>query len=141
MRGNDVYTNTSDDDDKSPQPPLMNWREVPSSAHLPNPTRYPWTHAARTALAKEASAWAPDVGWGWLDIVPHALRPSAQLLAYYVGSIYESGTIDQLSFHDVPDPDGQQLQALVEGGLILLYEVAGFGGGDEDRDSHDDWRR
>lgn len=107
------------------QLPLMDWREIAASVRLPSQTRYPWTHAARMALAKEASAWAPNVGWGWLDTVPPDLRPSAQLLAYYVGCIYESGTIDQLSFHDVPDPEGQQVAALVHSGLIVLYEVSG----------------
>lgn len=103
---------------------LMGSQDVSSSARLPSRNRYPWTHEARIALVREASAWAPDIGWGWLDSVPTDLRASAQLLAYYVSCIYESGTIDQLSFHDVPDPDGCQVFALVEAGLILLYEVA-----------------
>lgn len=93
--------------------------------HLPSPRRYPWTREAREALAPEADGWAPPVGWDWLENLPLELRPSAQLLAYYVSCIYESGPVEQLSFDDIPDPNGHQVEALAAARLISCYEVAG----------------
>jgi hypothetical protein len=46
-------------------------------------------------------------------------------LAYYVCHIYESGPVEQLAFDDFPDPNGLQVRALTEAGLITCYYVRG----------------
>jgi hypothetical protein len=109
----------------SQQMPLMRRPQSTKPVRLPSVGHYPWTREARAALSDEADGWTPTTGWGWLNDVPLDLQPSARLLAYYVCRIYSAGPVKQLSFDDVPDPDGYQVDALVAAGLITVYEVSG----------------
>lgn len=107
------------------QMPLIRHDRAVPPRRLPSLKHHPWTRQARAALFGEATGWTPPTGWDWLDLVPIELQPSAQLLAYYVCHIYESGPVEQLAFDDFPDPNGLQVEALIEAGLITCYYVRG----------------
>jgi hypothetical protein len=90
----------------------------PLQVHPAGP--YSWTLENQQALCLESKAWAPEIGWGWLNELLPEYRESASLLAYIVCTIDSGGPLYGLAFDDVPDPDGLIADAFVEAGFITL---------------------
>jgi hypothetical protein len=78
--------------------------------------------AVRRQRSPDLDGWSPPQGWQWLDELPPHLHESARHLAYYVAVLYFAGPAFDFPWHDVPDPEGLQRDALVRNGFITLED-------------------
>lgn len=78
--------------------------------------------AVRRQRSPDLDAWNPAQGWQWLEELPPHLHESARHLAYYVVRLYFAGPASDLAWHDVPDHEGLQRDALVGQGFVTLVD-------------------
>jgi hypothetical protein len=78
--------------------------------------------AVRRQRCPELDGWNPPQGWQWLEELPAHLHESARHLAYYVARLYSAGPASDLAWHDMPDHDGLQREALVSHGFVTLTD-------------------